>query len=186
MFDEESGEHDLSYLFDWNFFDVTSKPRDGRHSAVQSLARSPAFPGFSPPVSPLPRISSPTTRANRRHFASGPSELQPLDDELLARLQAAIDDRHIAVFERSDFDRPMLDDVVGPDDEQILSLLIGAQGAIRHQQRIRLRADRHPNSHEQPGAKRYGCGLGNTPRTEIVPVVGSTWLSAKSMVPLCG
>src|SRR6186713_2224370 len=86
----------------------------------------------------------------RRHRHPGHHPLQPVDDDVLARLHAALHDAH-AVDQRARLDLAKLRLAVRADDVDELLRLVGADRAIGDQHRVVRGCVLHPQLRAQPG-----------------------------------
>ena len=118
----------------------------------------------------------------RSDFFAGPGPLQSLDDESLVPFEPLFDDplisdllssRHFAALDR----------VVLPHDEQVSPGLIGSNGFVGDDHALLILAHGHAETYGETGRKVVRGGFLNVPRTRIVPLLGSTVLSKKSIVP---
>ena len=67
-------------------------------------------------------------------FIPGRTRMQPVDDDLVAGLEARAHDAE-AVDQAAELDRPVLQAVALAEHQHELAVLVGADGRVAHQQR---------------------------------------------------
>ncbi len=117
-------------------------------------------------------------------LAPGRARWMPLTTTQSSAEQAAFDDLH-GPLARSGRDRPLLDDAVVVDDEDVAAGLVRAQGELRNQQRVRALADRYADADEGARQQR-AVGVGEDRPDLQRTVFGSMPLATKSTWPECG
>src|SRR5260370_3530565 len=86
-------------------------------------------------------------RLLRRNPCAGASAHQAVDDDVVVGCQTLRDDAQ-AIYDRPERDVFRLGDILGIDHKHELAHLLGANGSLRHEQRVAGRCSGHPNPRE--------------------------------------